>query len=90
MSTVRFQTNVGDDRIIRLPPNVILTPGEVDVTVVQPDPAGSQATPAKAHWSLVEELARAAQELGIGELPSDLAENHDHYAHGAAKGLDRS
>jgi hypothetical protein len=34
-------------------------------------------------------LARAAEELGILDLPADLAENHDHYAHGAPKGIDR-
>ena len=24
------------------------------------------------------------------ELPTDIAENHDHYAHGAPKGIDRA
>ena len=83
MSTIHFQTHVGDDRIIRLPPDVILVPGEVDVTVVQPDLMQPPLTTRNAHWALVGELAGAAHELGIDDLPSDLAENHDHYAHGA-------
>lgn len=39
--------------------------------------------------ALRERLARAAEELGIRDLPTDLAENHDHYAHGAPRGVDR-
>lgn len=39
--------------------------------------------------SLRERFARAAEELGIRGLPADVATNHDHYAHGTPKGVDR-
>jgi hypothetical protein len=38
---------------------------------------------------LPERLAKAAKELGINDLPKDLAENHDHYIHGTSKHLDQ-
>jgi hypothetical protein len=86
MSEIRFTTVIGEDRIIRLPSDLPLTPGEVEVIVVpsRPHPIAGVVPP-----TLPERLARAAEELGIRDLPADLAENHDHYAHGAPRGIDR-
>ena len=87
MKTLRFNTIIGEDRVIHPPPGVELTAGEAEVIVVQgAEPAQPPAAPRRP---LRERLAAAAAELGIFHLPADLAENHDHYAHGAAKGLDR-
>jgi hypothetical protein len=87
MKTVRFNTTIGDDHIIRPPVGVDIAPGEAEVIVVQRD---SEATArASKGTQLRERLANLARELGIGELPTDLAENHDHYARGTAKGIDQ-
>jgi hypothetical protein len=87
MSTIRFSTIIGPDQLIRPPEGVHLPPGEAEVIIVQ-QPLQRTASESAA-GSLRDRLARAAAELGIPALPADLAENHDHYSHGTAKGIDR-
>jgi hypothetical protein len=93
MSEVRFTTVIGEDRIIRPPQNVKLVPGKAEVIVLQPEQSAKEIKPAAtgSPWPLVQSLARAAEELGIdpNDFPPDLAENHDYYAHGAPKGIDK-
>ena len=80
MSTVRFTAEVLPDGTIRLPDNVQLAPGMAEVTVEQ---AESHDVPQVAR-----ELAELAAGLDATNLPDDLAQNHDHYLHGSAKGID--
>lgn len=87
MKSIRFETEIGDDQVIRPPKDVHLDPGRVEVIVRKCQDKKSIC--AKKKKSLQERLATAAEELGIPPLPQDLAENHDHYAHGAPKGVDR-
>jgi hypothetical protein len=64
----------------------------VEVIVLQLDGELWEAGPAMPQREhLFDRLAKAAQQLGIdpSDLPTDLAENHDYYAHGAPKGIDR-
>ncbi|MBI2195033.1 MAG: hypothetical protein HYU36_23880 [Planctomycetes bacterium] len=86
MKPIRFETEIGEDHLIRPPKNVQLKPGKAEVIVFQKDK--KQASASRNKKSLQERLARAARKLGIPPLPSDLATNHDHYAHGAPKGVD--
>ncbi len=62
------------------------------VIVVQSDikPIAQTENPPRSSWPLVDHLARLANDLGIDpkEFPIDLATHHDHYAHGAPKGID--
>ena len=92
MSTVRFNTVIGEDRTIRPPEGVRLTPGKAEVIVVQtPDgAAGSSEEQALAGEipAIAGDLARFAHLQKVGELPDDLALHHDHYLHGAPKGID--
>jgi hypothetical protein len=94
MKAVKFHTIVGQDQIIRLPEGVLVTPGAVEVIVLQPDGAPRSSEPNQrgptATLPLAQRLARIAEELGIQGLPSDLAENHDHYVHGTSKGIDEA
>ena len=82
METIRFQTTIGPDKLIHLPPGVTLPPGPIEVTIVpaktadQPPPAGSGKLK-----SFLLELAKEA-ELHNPDLPPDMAEHHDFYAHG--------
>lgn len=86
MSTVRFNAVIGPDQLIRPPAGIQLEIGQAEVIVVQcPEPEKAE----QPIGSLRDRLARAAADLGIEGLPSDLAENHDHYAHGSPKGIDR-
>jgi hypothetical protein len=92
MKAVRFYATIGDDRIIRLPREIAVNPGRAEVIVLQPEEVrqeGPAPEPKREH--LFDRLANAAQRLGIDpkDLPTDLAENHAHYAHGAPKSLDR-
>ena len=79
METVHFRTIISEDRIIRLPADVAIPAGEVEVAVTP-----SHTTENPRLRAVVERLANAAAELGINAsgLPQDLAENHDHYVHG--------
>jgi hypothetical protein len=85
MRQIKFNTVIGKDQVIRPPEGVELSPGEAEVVVFQDHPRDGS----KDGNSFLDRLANAAKESGIEELPSDLAENHDHYAHGAPKGIDR-
>ncbi len=85
MGTIRFQTLVGKDQIIRLSEGVAFPPGQVEVivrAVNHPDKARVNPLEPTRKW--LPSLATEA-ELQAPELPSDLAENHDHYAHGKPK-----
>lgn len=87
METVHFRTIISEDRIIRLPADVPIPAGEVEVAVTP-----SQRAENPRLRAVVERLANAAAELGIDAsgLPDDLAENHDHYLHGLPKRGDQS
>lgn len=93
MNAVKFHTVIGPDQVIRPPKDVQLAPGQAEVIVLQPDSRPDETTPPVVpRKHLFDRLAGAAEELGIDpkDLPTDLAENHDHYAHGAPKGLDQT
>ena len=78
MQTIQFNAVVDDDQVIRPPQGVRLPSGEIQVTVrpiaPTPPPAGDALAPTRA-WLLV--LAAEAEQQG-----PDMAEHHDHYAHG--------
>ncbi len=82
MAEIRFLVNVGGDRVIRAPAGVVLPEGEVEVTVRaaagRAVPGADALGPTRA-WLLA--MAEDAEALAPG-LPADLAEHHDHYAHG--------
>lgn len=97
MKAVRFHTVVGEDQVIRIPTGSPVPAGEIEVIVLQPEDkiAGKEAEAngprqqtTTTAWPLVQRLARIAEELGVHDLPTDLSANHDHYAHGAPKGID--
>ena len=85
METIEFHAVVDQDQVIRPPDGVLLPRGEVAVTVRsrQPEPASStdSLAPTRA-WLLA--LATDAEQAAP-DLPSDLAEHHDHYAHGKSR-----
>ena len=93
MSTVRFTAEIGPDQIIHLPVGVQLTPGKADVIVVQLVQTAEQSQESDSLPQGVPEiarnLARFAHSQDAPALPSDFAMNHDHYLHGAPKGIDR-
>ena len=82
MATIEFHAVVDQDQVIRPPAGVLLPRGEVEVTVrahrPEPAPAADSLAPTR-DWLLA--LATEAEQAAP-ELPHDLAENHDHYAHG--------
>jgi hypothetical protein len=82
METIEFHAVVDQDQVIRPPDGVTLPRGEVAVTVRarRPEPATAldSLAPTRA-WLLA--MASEAEHAAL-DLPSDLAEHHDHYAHG--------
>ena len=87
METVHFRAIISEDRIIRVPAEVAIPAGEVEVAVTP-----SQTAENPRLRTVVERLANAAAELGIdaSALPPDLAENNVHYQHGLPKRGDQS
>jgi hypothetical protein len=83
MKAVRFHAQIEDDQTIRPPEGVRLPVGLAEVIVLHPEtPDEEPDASAAPQDSLTSRLARLAHEHGIRGLPADLAENHDHYAHG--------
>lgn len=83
MKSIRFETVVGTDKVIRPPAEVCLPEGTVEVTV-RPSrrtaPTDTDSAMSPRAWLL--EYANEAEQLSPN-LPCDMAERHDHYAHGA-------
>ena len=70
-----FIGTVTEDGKIAIPPEVKLPKGAVVRIEEIPAPG-----PAPTIWESLSEYAGV-----VTDMPSDLAENHDHYAHGALK-----
>lgn len=80
MDAIRFNTVVGDDQVIRFPEGVSVPQGPVQITVI---PCAVEPIPPDVKNLSEWLLAMAAEaERNPADLPSDLAENHDYYAHG--------
>ena len=82
METIEFHAVVDQEQVIRPPDGVTLPRGEVEVTVRprQPERATSSDSMAPTRdWLLA--LAVEAEQAAPA-LPRDMAEHHDHYAHG--------
>ena len=82
MDAIQFTTVVGADGLIHPPEGVLLPEGEIEVSVRSKNGQAPTTTPHPHQWLL--DVARESEALAI-ELPADMAENHDHYAHGAPK-----
>ena len=82
MQTIHFQTVIKDDGVIRPPNGLSLPQGLVDVVVKATNleiDTNREPWIATRAWLLA--LAQEAEQAGPN-LPPDLAEHHDHYAHG--------
>jgi hypothetical protein len=84
MATIEFQTSIGKDQVIRPPAGAMLPQGAVEVWVRPATISGSgQSAEDPLGTTRAWLLALAAEvDRANPELPSDLAERHDHYAHG--------
>jgi hypothetical protein len=82
MDAIRFNTIVGDYQVIRLPAGIALLAGPCEVTV-KPAHVNSNSPESLPLGSWEWLLAMAAEaERDSADLPADMAENHDFYAHG--------
>ena len=82
MEAIRFHTVVDQEQVIRPPEDITLPQGAIEVTVQYIEPSTTPAVDSLAstrHWLLA--LAAEAEQAAP-DLPSDMAEYHDHYAHG--------
>jgi hypothetical protein len=82
METIEFHAVVDQEQVIRPPSGVTLPRGEIEVTVRprRPEPpAAPDSLGTTRDWLLA--LAAEAEQAAP-DLPADLAEHHDHYAHG--------
>ena len=88
--SVSFETVIGPDGVIHLPPNVPRPVGTVEVVVTErpvvPPAEPPPTEPSKRH--MFQDLLDVAATIDWSQVPPDLARNHDHYAHGAPKGID--
>lgn len=94
MTTIRFTAEIHEDQTIRPPAGVRLLPGMAEVIVFQPSDAVDETTrmveavPAEVP-DIAKNLAKFADQQDAEGLPTDLTLNHDHYVHGAPKGIDQ-
>lgn len=82
MDVIRFNTVVGDDQVIHVPSGMSVPASPCEVTVKPAAPAVATVPPEVKDlraWLLA---VAAEAERDPTPLPSDLAENHDYYAHG--------
>ena len=79
METIQFQSEVGNDNTIRIPEGVTIPRGQVTVTVVPSPELNDDKVPGT--WKWLREMALEAEQIDT-DLPSDMAANHDYYAHG--------
>ena len=78
MQPIRFNTVVDQDQLIRPPADVQLPRGPIEVTVRPLPEAVARATdPLERTRSWLLSLAQEAEQAAP-ELPSDMAEHHDH------------
>jgi hypothetical protein len=94
MATIRFTADIREDQTIHPPPGVRLALGKAEVIVLQPsdalnDPPREDDVFPMAVPEIAKDLARFASQQNAQGLPPDLAMNHDHYLHGAPKGIDQ-
>ncbi len=79
MDVLTFRAVVTDERVLRLPEDVVLPKGEMEVTVRPVAIDGDDMVTSTQTWLL--QLAKDSERLAPS-LPSDMAAQHDHYAHG--------
>ncbi len=84
MDAIQFTTVVGPDGLIHPPEGVLLPEGEVEVSVRSRNGQNESADPLARTRAWLLAVAAESEAANAG-LPSDLAEQHDHYAHGAPK-----
>jgi hypothetical protein len=82
MEPIHFETVVGTDRLIHAPVGVPIPVGAIEVTIRPVDRvAVTDADPVQPTHAWLLECAAEAEKLSCN-LPCDMAEHHDHYAHG--------
>ena len=81
MDTIQFQAVVGAEQVIRPPAGVHLPRGTLEVTVRVASAEQDAADPLAPTRDWLLAVAADAERAGP-DLPADLAEHHDHYAHG--------
>jgi hypothetical protein len=82
MDSIQFNTVIGEDQVIHLPAGVSIPSGMCEVTIT-PAPSTTEKSNSLAPGSWEWLLALAADAERVSPpLPSDMAENHDFYAHG--------
>jgi hypothetical protein len=79
MESITFETVVGEDQVIRPPSGLVLPPGAFEVTIKPLTQNGDDPLASTRAWLV--HLARESERISP-HLPSDLAANHDYYAHG--------
>ncbi len=96
MTTIRFTADIREDQTIHPPVGVHLALGKAEVIVLQPSDAMNRKEPKREYDSfpagvpeIAKDLAQFARRQNPQGLPPDLAMNHDHYLHGAPKGIDQ-
>jgi hypothetical protein len=80
--------------MIHPPSEAPLIPGKAEVFVVQSSDSAKESQASgdfpEGVPEIARDLARFAHRQESSPLPPDFALNHDHYLHGAPKGIDQS
>lgn len=81
---IEFDTQIGEDGVIRVPEGLAIPQGPVEVVLTFRKPTTTTPSINGSAFAYMIEIAEEARRLNP-DLPPDMAENHDHYAHGAPK-----
>jgi len=80
LKTIQSHAVIDQDQVIRPPDGVVLPHGEVEVSVRETAHKPSEDPLASMRAWLLDLSADAVQ--AAPDLPEELAQQHDHYAHG--------
>ena len=88
MQSIKLRSRIGHDRLLQiwLPEGIENT--ELDIVLVYQPVANipkDVVTVSKSIWELSEDFVKDIPEAELKLLPSDGAEQHDHYIYGVAK-----
>ena len=81
MTSIRFTTVDGPDGVIHPSAGVTLPEGEIEVAIQTLMSERPNSTFSESTFGWLLELAAEAERDRVN-LPADIAENHDYYAHG--------
>jgi hypothetical protein len=86
MQSIKLRSRVGKDRLLQIQLPKGIENIELDIVIVyQPVNEIKLKNPSKSIWQLSDDFVKNISTDELSQLPSDGAEQHDHYIYGIPK-----